>query len=424
MDKELKNNIIRTILEQSGITDEDLKQEFLNKYIDSDVKLKDIDRNLEYFIKKDQKKKKQKLDNKNIEEKKVEINDKKNKYMLYKYNNLSIKAKENITIDLLENKKYGTNDVYHVLVNKKDKAYLKSSKHKYIDDIDVSISQFADVFDVDVTKIYRIEDSNGGTGIISYDIETNDNIKYISLRDAYLEYYQEYNKGKIYNLKWIVELLSLPKTSKDNPLTKIEDVRVVIESGINILKDQFNISEENLKELKKEYLKILLFDFATNQTDRSLNNVNLMFDGNNISFAPLYDNGCVYNKELGDNNIYLLDHICTREAFINAIFKYYFDEIENSVKLYLNKKNYIEKIQDILKNNLNEENYKWYYKKINNNIDYIIKLFSQHEEEIVKINEYEPVDLRLQYGYVKTFSLLLSSLLFLLIIIIIVGFFF
>ena len=42
-------------------------------------------------------------------------------FCLDKYNNLSIKAKENITIDLLENKKYGTNDVYHVLVNKKDR---------------------------------------------------------------------------------------------------------------------------------------------------------------------------------------------------------------------------------------------------------------------------------------------------------------
>lgn len=423
MDKDLKNNLIRTILEQSGITDEELKQEFLDKYIDSDIKLKDIDRNLEYYIKKD-KKKKEKVKNNNVTPSKVNEVNKALKYTMYKYNHLSIKVKEDITVKLIDNKKYGTNGVYHVLVNNKDKAYLKSSKVKYIDDIDASLSQIGSIFDIDMAKIYRVEDSHGGCGILSYDIKNKKDARYVSLHDAYTEYYKRYNEGKIYNLKWIMELLSLPKSSKENPLDREDYIKVVIDMGINILRDHFNVSEENIKKLKKQYLRILVFDYVTNQKDRSLGNVNLIFENDQVSFAPLYDNGCVYNEDIGDENIYLLDHICDREKFIKTIFTYYYDDIKEDVKFYLNKKNYMEKVSDILKNNLNETNYKWYYSKVYKNIDHVIFLNRYYEEQpTTKVHEYKPVDLRLQYGYVKTFSLLLTSLLVLLIIVIVLGVF-
>ena len=414
MNQEMKNNIIRSILENSGITDDDLRKEFLDKYIDSDIKLKDIERNLDYYIKKDRKKsKKGKVFKDSVKVPRVD----KIKYTMYKYNNLSIKTKEEVSISLLENKRYGTSGVYHVLVNGKDRAYLKTSPEKYIDDIDVSISQFGKIFDIEVAKINRVVDNNGGLGILSYDIKKNKQNKYVSLYDAYHDYYSKYKRGEIKNLKWVMELLSLPKTSKDSPLTREDYIKIVIDMGLNILRDQFDVDEIKMKELKKQYLKILVFDYITNQTDRSLGNVNLVVDGDSISFAELYDNGCVFNNDIGDGNIYLLDHICSRESFINAIFKYYYNDIEEYLKIYLNKKNYIEKIDDILKNNLNEDNYKWYFNKVNTNIDKVIELYERYsEKEEIVIEKMRPVDLRLQYGYVKTFSLLLSMLFVLLII--------
>ena len=181
----MKNNIIRSILENSGITDNDLHKEFLDKYIDSDIKLKDIERNLDYYIKKDRKKsKKGKVFKDSIKVPRVD----KIKYTMYKYNNLSIKTKEEVSISLLENKRYGTSGVYHVLVNGKDRAYLKTSPEKYIDDIDVSISQFGKIFDIEVAKINRVIDNNGGLGILSYDIKKNKQNKYESLYDADHDY--------------------------------------------------------------------------------------------------------------------------------------------------------------------------------------------------------------------------------------------
>ena len=421
MDRKTKNNIIRAILDGSGIADDDLKQEFLDKYIDKDIRLKDIERNLDYFIKKDKKKKKK---NKTVEQDfNLPLVDK-IKYSIYKYNELSIRTKEEIDIKLLDEKTYGTNGVRHVLVNDKDRAYLKTSKEKYVDDIDVSISQFAKIFDIGIADIYRIEDSNGGIGILSYDIRKDDSKDYISLYDAYHDYYSKYKNGYIINLNWVMELLSLPNSSKDNPLIREDHIRIVIDMALNILKDQLNVDEFHIKELRKQYLNILLFDYVTNQSDRSLNNINLVRDGDNISFADLYDNGCVYNEAIGNNNICLLDHICDRDSLIKAIFKYYYSDIENSVKKYLNKKDYIERIDDILKNNLSEDNYKWYFNKINKNIDKVIDLYNNHnEQEDIVVSDAVPVDLSLQYGYVKTFSLLLSSLLALLFIVIIIQFF-
>ena len=344
------------------------------------------------------------------------------KYLVYKYSDGPLK-KEAVNIKLLDNRKYGTTGAYHVLVDDKDKAYLKTSKSKYVDDIDISISQFAKYFNIDVTDIYRLEDINGGLGILSYDIRNDDNKRYISLYDAYYNYYSKYKRGEISNLSWAVELLSLPNSSKDNPLKREDYIKIVIDMAINILKDQFNIDDSNIIKLKKQYLRILLFDYFTNQADRSLGNINLVMDDNDVSFAALYDNGCVYNKDIGDNNIFLLDHICDRDSFIRTIFKYYYSDIEDDLKVYLDDSGYIANIESILKSNLSDSNYNWYYKKIVNNIKRLKELYNEHEEELSEVKNNDLVDLSLQYGYVKTFSLLLSTLLVLLVIVILIQIF-
>ena len=343
-------------------------------------------------------------------------------YFIYNSNDASGKSKVNIK--LLDNNRYGTSNAYYVLINNRDKAYLKTSKNKYVDDIDVSISQFGSLFGIDITKICKMEDSNSGTGILSYDIKTDTKKQYLSLYDAYFSYYLKYKQGQIRNLKWITELLSLPKGSKEKPLNREEDIKVVIDMAINILKDELNIDDKRIDEVRKQYFRILLFDYFTNQTDRSLGNINLVLDKDKIYFAPLYDNGYVYNEEIGVDNIVLLDYICSRETFIKTMFKYYFRDIKDDIKLYLDKDTYMNKVNNILKINLNKSNYNWYFNIINNNADRIISLYNQYKDIDVEVSEKNTfVDLRLQYGYVRIFSVLLSTLFVLLIIVILLRIF-
>lgn len=387
-----KNDIIKFMLDESSITDKKIKEEFLNRYLNSDIDLRFIQHDLE----------------------KLEGNIKLKTYKIF---GTSGKL-QNIKIDLLEEKKYGTSGVYHVLVNNKYKAYLKSSPIKYVDDIDLSISEISKYFHVEVAKVFRVVDSNNRKGILSFDIRTKEDVDYVSLSDVYLDYYRDYKAGLITNLKYITELLSLPKTTKEAPLVREDYIKIVIDMGINILKDYFGLSDEQMKSIKKDYINILLFDYITNQTDRSLENINLEFYGDKVSFAPLYDNGCVYNEEIGKNNICLLDFICNRQAVIKTLFKYYYKEISENISLYLNRDNYISNIERVIKKNLSEKNAKWYLSLLNRNINQLVLLNNRYNKRLAKKETSVNVDLSLQFGYVKTFSLLVSLLLVLLFIVI------
>lgn len=390
-----RNQIINFMVDRSGITDEKVKEELLATYLNSDIDLQLIADELEKY-------------------KKHKVSNKSKVYKLHKSNGTT----QDINIQLLEKNKYGTSGVYHVLVDNKDKAYFKSSAIKYIDDVDLSISEISNIFHVKVAKIYRVSNEDGRSGILSYDIKTIEDASYRSLGDVYREYYSKYKAGKVTNLKWITELLSLPKTSKDKPLVREDYIKVVIDMGINILKDHMNLSDKQLKKIKKDYINILLFDYITNQADRSLDNINLVFDEDKVSFAPLYDNGNVYNEEIGVGNTCLLDYICSRQAVLKTLFKYYYDEISENIDRYRNKDEYMDRVEKVIKKNLNEKNSAWYLNLFYRNVEQVILLYKQQKElksnKVVK----EEVNLSLQYGYVKAFSLLLSMLLVLLFIVI------
>ena len=391
MEKQTKNDIIYSMVDDYGLSGS-VREQFLDRFLDSDVDLVEIDNALAKYKEEFQ-------------------------YTMYKWDNGKTEE-ESISIQVIDDKKYGTSGVYHVLVNNDRKAYLKSSPKTYVDDVDVCISKLGKVFGVDTAEINKVVDVSGGQGILSFDIKTNDNAKYVSLNEAFVDYYKEYSKGRIKNLKWITELLSLPDSSKDEPFTREDYIKTVIDMGINILQDYFELPDEQVDKLSKQYVNILLFDYVTNQSDRSLDNVNLVFNGNEVDFAPLYDSGRVYDEKIGKENIFLLDHVCNRQAVIKTLFKYYYDDIKDNIDMYVHKDECIDEINSILKDNLSDKNFSWYYRLINKNLDQVTMLNNRYSVVKKKAKVAIPMEVALQYGYVKTFSVLLSSLLALLLIVV------
>ncbi len=79
----------------------------------------------------------------------------------------------------------------------------------------------------------------------------------------------------------------------------------------NRLMKIFNIKRENLfsyimnemPQCKNDINNMIVFDYIVNNTDRHMKNFGFLINGENIRFAPLYDNGLCLGADLDDEYI-------------------------------------------------------------------------------------------------------------------------
>ncbi len=418
MDQELKSITIKSLIENLAINNKFLTYkdiEFLkNKFVTSSKKLKDIENQIKYEISKLEKKKAQqqrqeqhKISKAEKQEESLETID--TEYTLFNYESRGISSSKKVQIESLH---LGENDLTqprHVIVNNNFKGYLKMKDIDLVDDVDLAISQIGKLLNVDVTDIYRIEDSHHNRGILSIDILNKDIQENKTVGAIINENYRNVLTNKKY-YAWAKELISLPESDKNNVIKDEISLKTLIDLGYAIIFEEYpNMTEQEKNEYKKKYFKMLVFDFLTNQLDRNSENfgISITKEGK-VSLSTLYDNGCVADPEnLQQDSMRFMMKICDRTGMIKILFKYYFSDIKDFVEKIVGNKYLQEKMEAIIDIYLSEDDALWYKGVVDLNLKIIKKLYiKQTADSKNKITSTGYID-TLQYSVIMVICCIL-----------------
>lgn len=262
-------------------------------------------------------------------------------------------------------------------------AFMKSSIDSYKDDLDIINSEIAELLDINASKVYRVETNNNLFGIVNINSKEKDESQ-INM-DALVNNLIKLIKQKNVTLtSWLKDYFSLPKTNANLLLNSEKDIISVIEMTINTLSVLFNLKSDEIEKLKKDYLKMILFDLISNNTNRSFNTYSVLTtkDMKFLKLSSIYD----YNNDLDNNSYYILNNqYIDKNAIISCIYHKYYHYIKTISKgLTDNYGLYMESINLIIDNNINgiyanqiKDNYK-------NNIDTIKSLELMHSKNYIE----------------------------------------
>ena len=262
-------------------------------------------------------------------------------------------------------------------------AFMKSSTDSYKDDLDIINSEIAELLDINASKVYRVETNNNLFGIVNINSKEKDESQ-INM-DALVNNLIKLIKQKNVTLtSWLKDYFSLPKTNANLLLNSEKDIICVIEMTINTLSVLFNLKSDEIEKLKKDYLKMILFDLISNNTNRSFNTYSVLTtkDMKFLKLSSIYD----YNNDLDNNSYYILNNqYIDKNAIISCIYHKYYHYIKTISKgLTDNYGLYMESINLIIDNNINgiyanqiKDNYK-------NNIDTIKSLELMHSKNYIE----------------------------------------
>ena len=260
-------------------------------------------------------------------------------------------------------------------------AFMKSSNDKTRDDLDIINSEIADLLDIAASKVYRIETDTNMCGVVNISVKDQSE-QQIGL-DMLVNKVIKLIKERTIDLNpWLKSYFSLPIGDKTYVVNSEADVISTIEMGIRSISLLFKLNDEQLENLKTDYIKMLLFDFISNNSLRGFNTYSIIVN-KDLSFkklAPIYD----YNNELTSNNVYLLNNVyIDKSALISTLFSKYYEYIKKITKgLRDNAGLYLESMNLIIKNNIDEVNALSIMHNYKTNVEVIKSLENSHSKEM------------------------------------------
>lgn len=260
-------------------------------------------------------------------------------------------------------------------------AFMKSSVDKTRDDLDIINSEIADLLDIAASKVYRIETDTNMCGVVNISVKDQSE-QQIGL-DMLVNKVIKLIKERTIDLNpWLKSYFSLPIGDKTYVVNSEADIVSAIEMGIRSISLLFKLNDEQLENLKTDYIKMLLFDFISNNSLRGFNTYSIIVN-KDLSFkklAPIYD----YNNELTTSNVYLLNNVyIDKSALISTLFSKYYEYIKKITKgLRDNSGLYLESMNLIIKNNIDEVNALSIMHNYKTNVEVVKSLENSHSKEM------------------------------------------
>lgn len=262
-----------------------------------------------------------------------------NQYLLSDYFNGTPKVNP-ITIKKIANSTYELNNRLEVEVistvtklNKNTKqaeqvtittpGFISSSLISYKDDLDIILSEIATLLNIKASNVYRLLTPTSYTGTLSLNTkEDNEQILTIS------SLLNEFNRNLKYSQNQEPDYLKSYKSyhfTEENPLSDLDLIKKIIDLPLLLISDALNPSVYDLTKITTDYIKMLFFNYITNQSDTSLASYSVLINSatKKVRLSPIYD----YNNSLENTKtINLNNQIISKEAFLECLYTYYYPE--------------------------------------------------------------------------------------------------
>lgn len=99
------------------------------------------------------------------------------------------------------------------------------------------------------------------------------------------------------------DILSISKWFYDETLETFYSANKLMKISNLTRENLYNNLIANIQGIQKDIDNMIVFDYIVNNTDRHLKNFGFLINGDNIRFAPLYDNGLALGSHLDDEDI-------------------------------------------------------------------------------------------------------------------------
>ena len=250
-------------------------------------------------------------------------------------------------------------------------------------DYELIMSDIAYLLKIDYARTYRIFDEKmEPQGIVNINFDKK-NERFLNLEEALRFIKEESPKFTLTQ-----ELLDYHdknvKYGLKNITTK-EEYKNNLEYVFNIFKALPDITEENVKSLKRAYLNMKIFELLTNSLNNNLTNIGLIVNKENLTYtyslSPSYNKYTVEIPNFDLNKTICNFYIVEKEELLKTIINNYYKEVKELLSLIVNNKTtLLPIINQVIKEHLEYTEYNKYYNLVSTNLDMIERLVKAKKE--------------------------------------------
>ncbi len=298
-----------------------------------------------------------------------------------------------------------------VQLNKNVFGVLKKNssdpKTMYIDDFDIIKADIAELIDVDHEETKRVVNENENVGVFtslnySKDIETR-----ISATTVMNHTIGFINKGIIAGEEASLISSALKTPNPNSPTKDKNEIENILNVGMITMKKEIELQSgmpfdgKLYEALRKNYLRMIVFDLLVGRKDRSLDyyliskiNEQGKPTWTDCYFSPIsVSSNEEKEREIPDKAYQINNRLIDRETLIEVLFETYYDEIKKlTIALNDAKGLYKDAISRIIYNNTDLKNGGSLEETINKNLDYINKKQEAKEKTLDKEQKMNKVE--------------------------------
>lgn len=234
-------------------------------------------------------------------------------------------------IEIIEDISVGMNDNKKVRFSNGENThtgYFKENIIPVFNDTSIAVNKIGKLLGVKMAETYACE-YEGKKGIISQDVSEG--------FDQFMMMRQVIKESKLPKIDFSdSERARATVYNPNGMVTSTEKITEMFELPLQAL-ETIGVTKDDMQEITKDYVKMICFDYLTNQTDRNDGNYGVLVKDGKVSFAPLIDCDYILHDPTDiDNDINFTNSVrCDRNILMSIVAKRYpelVQEFSNSVK--------------------------------------------------------------------------------------------
>ena len=271
-----------------------------------------------------------------------------------------------------------------VNVNNSTKGYKKENSIN--NDYELIMSDIAYLLKIDYAKTYRIFDKDmEPQGIVNITFE-KENERFLNLEEALRFIKEESPKFTLTQ-----ELLNYHDRNIKFGLQeakKKEQYKENLEYVIKLFQALPDITEENVEELKHDYLNMKVFELLTNSLNNNLSNIGIIVNKETTRYTykltPSYNKYTIEVSSLGLDKTICNFFIVEKKELLSTLIANYYRYIKELLSLIVNnQKTLLPIIGQVVKEHLEFDEYNKYYNLVEENLKMITELVTEKKKLIV-----------------------------------------
>lgn len=274
-------------------------------------------------------------------------------------------------------------DTKLVSINNRQKGYTKDNSSN--NDYELIMSDIAYLLNINYARTYRIFDEQmNPKGVLNASF-VNKNERFLNMEEALRFIKEESPKFTLTQ-----ELLDYhDKHIKHGLITcsTKEEYKNNLEYVLKLFKTLPDITDENIENLKREYLNMKIFELLTNSLNNNLTNFGVIVNKENLTYtyrlSPSYIKCTIEIPTIESNKTICNFYIVDKRELLKSLMDNFYSDIKEIITLILNNYESLQSIiNQIIKEHLEYTEYSKYHRLVNENIVMMVEEIKLKKEAI------------------------------------------